>query len=255
MNLFNDGTGILDVLSLHAAQESSGSKIDAGSSDQSTKAKAPTTGDGAAGAPPLVTVPQQLGGGTKAATASSSINSDQQKNATDSDDEEAGKYDDPAYSKYKYQVSCEAVEQQIFTPVEVEILQNLRQKSKDIDAREEELMIKESSLRAINQVLDNKLQSLTKTQEQLSKIANQYEGDENNKVDRIVKVYENMKPKEAARIFNELQIGLLLPVADRMKEQKLAAIIADMDPIKAKDLTTSIANKSRVLNLLRPEAQ
>ena len=49
MNLFNDGTGILDVLSLHAAQESSGSKIDAGSSDQSTKAKAPTTGDGAAG--------------------------------------------------------------------------------------------------------------------------------------------------------------------------------------------------------------
>ncbi len=226
MNIFNDGTGVLDILNLHAAE----------SDNEKTNSSE-------------VKIVSQSEKNNK----ESSSYKETEKDSTDNLDNNkvsSKDYQDPAYTKYKYQVSSNSLENQGFSPVEIEILQNLRQKSKEIDAREEELMIKESSLNAISQMLDAKIQSLAKTQEQLNKIASQYEGDEAAKVDRIVKVYENMKPKEAAKIFNELQINVLLPVVDKMKEQKLAAIIADMDAIKAKDLTTSMANKSRILNLL-----
>lgn len=237
MHLFNEGTGLVEVLNLHAAQDTKEEKKE-DSNIAPSERKSPSVDK--------ANTQVNISGLAKGESSASAPG-----NAPEEDE---NKYNDPAYSKYKSQVSCAASEQQLFAPSEVEILQNLRQKSKEIEAKEEELMIKESSLKAISQTLDTKLQALAKMQEQLTKIADQYEGDENNKVDRIVKVYENMKPKEAARIFNEMQITILLPVADRMKEQKLAAIIADMDPIKAKDLTTSIANKSRVLNLLNPES-
>ncbi len=53
----------------------------------------------------------------------------------------------------------------------------------------------------------------------------------------MVKLYEAMKPKDAATIFNDLSMPVLLPVMDRMKDAKAAAIMAAMSPDKARDVT------------------
>jgi flagellar motility protein MotE (MotC chaperone) len=57
----------------------------------------------------------------------------------------------------------------------------------------------------------------------------------------LVKVYETMKPKDAATIFNDLQMPVLLQVLDRMKEAKTAAVMAAMNPDKARDVTAELA--------------
>lgn len=58
----------------------------------------------------------------------------------------------------------------------------------------------------------------------------------------LVKVYERMKPKQAARIFEELDMKVILQVARRMKEANVAQILAAMDPVKARDITARIAS-------------
>ena len=57
----------------------------------------------------------------------------------------------------------------------------------------------------------------------------------------LVKVYEAMKPRDAATIFNDLETPVLLQVVDRMKEAKAAPVLAAMQPDKARDLTTKLA--------------
>ena len=50
----------------------------------------------------------------------------------------------------------------------------------------------------------------------------------------LVKLYESMKPRDAAAIFNELDMPVLLQVLDRMKEAKAAPVLAAMQPDKAR---------------------
>ena len=57
----------------------------------------------------------------------------------------------------------------------------------------------------------------------------------------LVKVYETMKPREAAAIFNDLAMPVLISVLDRMKETKAAAVLAAMAPDRARDVTTQLA--------------
>ena len=60
------------------------------------------------------------------------------------------------------------------------------------------------------------------------------------------KIYENMKPKEAAKIFEQLDMPILLDVVERMKEQKVSPILAEMEPSKAKTVTTEMAQQRQM---------
>ena len=57
----------------------------------------------------------------------------------------------------------------------------------------------------------------------------------------LVKLYESMKPREAAAIFNDLAMPVLLEVLDRMKEAKAAPVLAAMQPDKARQVTAELA--------------
>ncbi len=58
----------------------------------------------------------------------------------------------------------------------------------------------------------------------------------------MVKMYEAMKPREAATIFNDLDPAVLLPVIDRMKETKAALVLAAMQPDRARRTTVDLAD-------------
>ena len=59
----------------------------------------------------------------------------------------------------------------------------------------------------------------------------------------LVKVYETMKPRDAASIFNDMDMPVLLQIVDRMKETKTAAIFGAMLPDRARSLTAQLAAK------------
>ena len=59
----------------------------------------------------------------------------------------------------------------------------------------------------------------------------------------LVKIYSNMKPKDAARIFEGLDMQVLLEVIGRMKERKTAPILAQMNPKRAEQVTLELAQR------------
>jgi flagellar motility protein MotE (MotC chaperone) len=134
------------------------------------------------------------------------------------------------------------------------ILLALRQRRGQLDARESQVAAREALVAASAQRLQARLNELTALQDKLQALEDARHQREAANWSGLVKVYESMKPKDAAGIFDDLDMSVLLPVVDRMKEQKAAAIMAAMDPAKARALTTSIAQSRLGANRLPGDA-
>ena len=129
----------------------------------------------------------------------------------------------------------------LLTQAEIDLLQQLAERRENLDAREQELDIQSGLLTAAETRIDKKVKELKTLQAAIAKLIKSYDDQQNAKLQSLVKIYENMKPKDAARIFGELDMDTLLMVAERMKERKLAPIMAKMDPTKATEITVELS--------------
>jgi flagellar motility protein MotE (MotC chaperone) len=129
------------------------------------------------------------------------------------------------------------------TTGEKAVLLDLRARREQLDAREAALANRESTLVAAEKKLTAQVEELQRLQQSLESLDATHKQQDNVAWQGLVKVYEDMKPRDAAAIFNDLGMPVLLEVVDRMKEAKAAAILAAMAPDKARDLTTQLAKK------------
>ena len=132
---------------------------------------------------------------------------------------------------------------------ERKLLQELRQRRKEIEQYSNELPVDKLALESVKQYIDKRLILLENLQNKLKPQLKDNNKGEEQKIQRLVKVYENMKPKEAAKIFNDLQIGVLIEMALNMKESKLAAILSEMKAEKARELTSILATQNDLMEL------
>lgn len=133
-----------------------------------------------------------------------------------------------------------------FSQVEVDLLQSLAKRREDLDEWAKQTQLKENMLIATEQRINDKITTLENMKKELEKLLALYNEQEDTKIRSLVKIYENMKPKDAARIFEELDMPVLLTVVDRMSERKVAPILAAMSPTKAKDLTIQLAEQRKL---------
>ncbi len=124
---------------------------------------------------------------------------------------------------------------------EVRLLQALAERRKALDAREYGMNQREALLKAAEQRLVDKQAELTGMRTEVKQLLDQVDEQEEKKISNLVKLYENMKPKDAARILNDLELGVLMRVAQRMKVRNLAPVLAAMDSDKARAVTRSLA--------------
>ena len=71
---------------------------------------------------------------------------------------------------------------------------------------------------------------------------------------KLVSMYANMKPKDAARIFNKLHSSVLIDVAEQMNARKMSPILASMDNGAAERLTLALAARARGQTKQQPAA-
>ena len=128
----------------------------------------------------------------------------------------------------------------LFSDNEIKVLQQLVRRREVIEARLEELTLREGLLGAAEKRIDRKIQEMKSLEIAIQKLIKSHDQQEDLKIQSLVKIYESMKPKDAARIFGELDINTLLKVAERMKERKLAPIMAKMNPDRAKEMTVAL---------------
>ena len=124
------------------------------------------------------------------------------------------------------------------TDEEIDLLQALAERRRELDLRARQLEQREILLRAVEQRIEEKAGGLRA-------LLKQQEAQTDGQYDSLVKIYESMKPKDAARIFEEMDLAVLMPVVERMKERKTAPILAKMNPVKATAIITQLAQRRK----------
>jgi flagellar motility protein MotE (MotC chaperone) len=127
---------------------------------------------------------------------------------------------------------------------EREILERLQQRREELDARSRELDIRETLVKAAEKRLEGQLTELKDVKAQIATATQQQDDAETARFKGLVTMYENMKPRDAAKIFNGLDMGVLLQVAGQINPRNMADIMAQMAPDAAQKLTIELASKA-----------
>lgn len=136
-----------------------------------------------------------------------------------------------------------------FSESEVEILQSLSKRRKDLEHREKKIAQREALLSAAEDEVDQKISELRQIRTELEELLGKQTKMQEGRLRSLVKIYESMKPKDAARIMNTLDMNVLLDVLGRMSERKSAPILANMDPNRARAVTIRLAEQRQLPNI------
>lgn len=129
------------------------------------------------------------------------------------------------------------------SPAELRVLQSLGARRGQLDQREQDIDVQLQLLAAAEAKLDAKMKALTGLKGDISSLLGQVDAQKQAEVDRLVTVYQGMKPKDAAARMTLLSDEVRLPIAAKMKERALSQILANMSPGDAKILTERLASR------------
>ena len=121
------------------------------------------------------------------------------------------------------------------------LLADLRVRRTQLATREQALAAREALLHATEARIDERMSQMAALQTRLEQQDAERRAHEAANWAGLVKLYETMKPREAATIFNDLDQQVLLGLLDRMKEAKAALVLGAMSPDRARDATAALA--------------
>jgi flagellar motility protein MotE (MotC chaperone) len=127
--------------------------------------------------------------------------------------------------------------------VKDEIYKDLAKRRELLDKKEKEIGVREALLSAAERELDQKLRELTVLQSEIEASMKKRSDEEIARIASLVKIYEGMKPKDAASILNTLDLDVLLVIMTQMSERKSSPIMAEMNPERARTLTIMMSEQ------------
>jgi flagellar motility protein MotE (MotC chaperone) len=125
------------------------------------------------------------------------------------------------------------------------ILERLQQRREELDARARELDIRENMIKAAEQRIDAHLAEIKEVESRIKVETGQKDEAEAARFKGLITLYENMKARDAAKIFNRLDMEVLLKVAAQINPRTMADIMAQMSPDVAERLTVELASKAQ----------
>jgi len=125
------------------------------------------------------------------------------------------------------------------------ILERLQERRQELDTRARELDIRESLMQAAEKRMEGQLAEIKETEQRISVATQQKDDAQAARFKGLVTMYENMKPRDAAKIFDRLEIGVLIEVASKIEPRKMADILAQMSPDTAQRLTVELASRAQ----------
>lgn len=124
-----------------------------------------------------------------------------------------------------------------------QLLKHYADRRAELEKAAKDVAMREALLSAAEKRIEQKLKEMEKVRNEIQSLLKMGDERQSQQLDSLVKIYETMKPKEAARIFEELELPVLLDVIQKMKETKTAPILAAMDPVKAKEVTSALVER------------
>jgi flagellar motility protein MotE (MotC chaperone) len=127
------------------------------------------------------------------------------------------------------------------SPAERAILESLQKRRTELDARAHDLDVREDLLRAAEKRVAGRIEELKDLEARIDGAVQQKDEAEAARFKNVVTMYENMKAKDAAKIFDGLDLKVLLDVARAINPRNMSEILAQMTPEVAQRLTAELA--------------
>ena len=123
-------------------------------------------------------------------------------------------------------------------------LATLRERADELDAREKKIEYRMVSLQRAEQVVENDLKSLIEAEEALSATIALADGAAEGDISRLIAVYERMKPKDAAEVFDAMDPSFAAGFLARMRSDAAASVMAGLSPAKAYSVSVLLAGRN-----------
>jgi flagellar motility protein MotE (MotC chaperone) len=130
------------------------------------------------------------------------------------------------------------------SPSERAILERLQSRRQELESRAREIDIRESLLKSAEKRIESKVEELKAVE---SRIGSATEAKTEADVARfkgIITMYEGMKPKDAAKVFDRLEMSVLFEIASQIAPRKMSDILGLMSPEAAERLTIEMAHRA-----------
>lgn len=128
---------------------------------------------------------------------------------------------------------------------EVQVLQALGARREALDARGEAMQTQDALILAAEQRLNERVAELRQLETTVNDLLGQLDEAQEERLAALVDVYQRMRARDAALVFDGLEDDVLVQVASRMRQANLAEIMGRMNPERARALTTMLADRAR----------
>ena len=134
--------------------------------------------------------------------------------------------------------------QNTVSPSERAILERLKSRRQELEQRAREIDIRESLLKAAERRIESKAEELKAMEQRDTAEKEQTAEAEEGRFKGLVTTYESMKPKDAAKVFDRLEMGVLIEIASKIAPRKMSDIMGQMSPDAAERLTVELARRA-----------
>ena len=130
------------------------------------------------------------------------------------------------------------------SPSERAILERLQARRQELEQRAREVEIRESLLKAAERRIESKVEEVRSNDAKTGAAAAQKAEADAARFKGIITMYEGMKPKDAAKVFDRLEMNVLYDIASQIAPRKMADILGLMQPEAAERLTVELARRA-----------
>jgi flagellar motility protein MotE (MotC chaperone) len=124
------------------------------------------------------------------------------------------------------------------------VLERLQARRQELEARAREIDIRENLLKAAEKRIESRVEELKSVESRISTATEQKSEADVARFKGIVTMYEGMKPKDAARVFDRLEMSVLFEIASQIAPRKMSDILGLMAPEAAERLTVELARRA-----------
>jgi flagellar motility protein MotE (MotC chaperone) len=128
---------------------------------------------------------------------------------------------------------------------EVQVLQALSARREALETRAAQYETQDELMLAAEQRLDQRLAELRQLETHVNDLLGRLDEAQETRLASLVDVYQRMRAKDAAAVFDGLDNEVLVQVASRMRQANLAEVMGRMDPVRARALTQMLADRAR----------
>ncbi|MEZ5995111.1 MAG: hypothetical protein R3C25_05100 [Hyphomonadaceae bacterium] len=128
---------------------------------------------------------------------------------------------------------------------EVQVLQALGARREALDQRAAQVETQDALMLAAEQRMTERLAELRQLESTVNELLGHLDEAQEQRIAGLVDVYQRMRAKDAATVFDGLDNDVLVQVASRMRQANLAEVMGRMDPARARELTQLLADRAR----------